>query len=684
MADNTTLNSGSGGDTLRTEDRTTYKTPVSIIDVGGTASEKLLGDASVVFPLANTVKDASGTFYAPLVDSDGHLQVDALSAVVTNAGTFAVQESGAALTALQLIDDAVYTDGTGTPSKGLAVMGTDGTNPQIISTNTTGHVNIADGGNVISVDWNGTAPPVGAGVEATALRVTVATDSTGVLSVDDNGGSLTVDNAALSVTGGGLEASALRVTLASDSTGVLSIDDNGGSITIDDGASSITVDGTVTLQANSGVDIGDVDVISVIPGTGATNLGKAVDAAAGATDTGVAVLAIRDDALTTLTPIDGDYVPLRVNSTGALHVTGGGGGTQYNIDDAGGATDTGTVLLAIRDDSLTTLTPVDGDYVALRVSSTGALHVTGGGGGTEYNEDAATPGTITGTATMMERDDALSTLTPIEGDWAAMRCDSTGALWVTVAGISGTVSLPTGAATETTLSTLNGKVTACNTGAVVVSSGTLTALTTVSTVTNLSQLGGVAVSMGTGVRDTGTQRVTIATDDTIATLTTLTGSSVAHDGVDSGNPHKVGARASTAQSGLTLVADADRTDLLASSDGSLYVRDICLEDVVQDRATNTDGASTAFTGGLAAPGAGVRLWVKKVTISNSSASFCTVDLRDGAAGSVLWTLPVPATGGITERFDPPLKLTANTALAYDASAATTTLTISANGFKSKV
>ena len=35
--------------------------------------------------------------------------------------------------------------------------------------------------------------------------------------------------------------------------------------------------------------------------------------------------------------------------------------------------------------------------------------------------------------------------------------------------ISGTVSLPTGAATETTLSALNGKVTACNTGAITIS-----------------------------------------------------------------------------------------------------------------------------------------------------------------------------------------------------------------------
>ena len=38
-----------------------------------------------------------------------------------------------------------------------------------------------------SVKWAGTAPPIGAGTEAAALRVTLATDSTGVITVDNGG-----------------------------------------------------------------------------------------------------------------------------------------------------------------------------------------------------------------------------------------------------------------------------------------------------------------------------------------------------------------------------------------------------------------------------------------------------------------------------------------------------------------
>lgn len=63
---------------------------------------------------------------------------------------------------------------------------------------------------------------------------------------------------------------------------------------------------------------------------------------------------------------------------------------------------------------------------------------------------------------------------PISDDGGSITVDGTVAAtqsgtW-NIANITGTVSLPTGAATESTLSTLNGKVTACNTGAVTISS----------------------------------------------------------------------------------------------------------------------------------------------------------------------------------------------------------------------
>lgn len=85
----------------------------------------------------------------------------------------------------------------------------------------------ADGVNAGDVS---TANPLPVGDAGGTLTV----DDGGLtLSVDDGAGSLTVDNAALSTTGGGTEAGALRVTIASDSTGLVSVDDNGGSLTVD-------------------------------------------------------------------------------------------------------------------------------------------------------------------------------------------------------------------------------------------------------------------------------------------------------------------------------------------------------------------------------------------------------------------------------------------------------------------
>ncbi len=133
------------------------------------------------------------------------------------------------------------------------------------------------------------------------------------------------------------------------------------------------------------------------------------------------------------TMVDDTNDALRVNV-----VTGSTAGTEYT-EDAAFTTAAGGAHLMIREDAPSSIA-VDNDWVAQRcteygsaytqiVTSAGAF-VDSFGGGTEYTEDVATADPIVGTATMMERDDTLGTLTPVEGDWAGMRCSAEGALWV--------------------------------------------------------------------------------------------------------------------------------------------------------------------------------------------------------------------------------------------------------------
>lgn len=78
------------------------------------------------------------------------------------------------------------------------------------------------------------------------------------------------------------------------------------------------------------------------------------------------------------------------------------------------------------------------------------------------------------TVTLANQVNPFSSAIPISDNAGSITVDGTVAAtqsgtW-NINNISGTVSLPTGAATETTLSSLNSKVTACNTGAVTISS----------------------------------------------------------------------------------------------------------------------------------------------------------------------------------------------------------------------
>jgi hypothetical protein len=212
----------------------------------------------------------------------------------------------------------------------------------------------------------------GGGVEANALRVTIASDSTGLISIDDGGNTITVDGtvdlgttdsgylsaiktaveildnivagteaqvdvitvpAPLNVVGGGTEAAALRVTIASDSTGLISIDDNGGSITIDGMVTAnlgttdtgylsaiktateacktaleatLTVSGTVTANLAAGTNnIGDVDVLTLpsIP-AGTNNIGDVDVASIAAGETHIGEVGLADDTITVTPTLD--------------------------------------------------------------------------------------------------------------------------------------------------------------------------------------------------------------------------------------------------------------------------------------------------------------------------------------------------------------------------------------------
>jgi hypothetical protein len=324
--------------------------------------------------------------------------------------------------------------------------------------------------------------------------------------------------------------------------------DNGSTVT------AIQVDGDgytkAILQSNTGVDIGDVDVASIVPGTGATNLGKAEDAAHANGDTGVMALAVRDDNLAAFSAAEGDYEPLHTDGSGRLYVTmdevvvgsqvqvdvvaalpagtnaigklAAGDANIGNVDivtlpaanlgqqamaaslstvpasnitDAtyigdikfgealptgantiGAVTGTGTFVVQENGAALAALqliddavyvddadwtdntskhllvggvyesspqTITDGDTGPLEVDANGYLKVSlaanpvGVAGSTAYTEDVASANPIVGTATMMERDDQLGTLTPVEGDWTSLRSTSKGALWVSLADASG-------------------------------------------------------------------------------------------------------------------------------------------------------------------------------------------------------------------------------------------------------
>jgi hypothetical protein len=282
------------------------------IDASITGTAMLWEDGS------DTLRAVSAAKPLP-VSQTGNITVNAHA--VTNAGTFVVQVDGSALTALQLIDDPVAVLGTDTyteaASKGMVIGAvrrdadttlvntTNEIAPLIVDANGHLKVEIFDGGGSHTVDNNGTFVTQIDGAALTALQLIddpVATlgtttytetttkgmiigavrrdadttlvdttnevsplqvDANGRLKVEifDGGDSHTVDYA---TTGSGTATGALRVELPTNGTGVIA---TVTAVTAITNALPAGTNAIGKLSANSGVDIGDVDVTSIAAGT---------------------------------------------------------------------------------------------------------------------------------------------------------------------------------------------------------------------------------------------------------------------------------------------------------------------------------------------------------------------------------------------------------------------------------
>lgn len=109
----------------------------------------------------------------------------------------------------------------------------------------------------------------------------------------------------------------------------------------------------------------DVDVTRVIPGTTATALGKAEDAAHATGDTGVMALAVRTDTAAVSSGTTGDYEPLHTDSVGALWTRD----TATQVDDAAFTPATGRVMpVAFFADETATDSVDEGDAGAARMT----------------------------------------------------------------------------------------------------------------------------------------------------------------------------------------------------------------------------------------------------------------------------------------------------------------------------
>lgn len=372
----------------------------------------------------NTAKDGSGTSYVPLLDTDGHQQVDVLSnALPTGASTLAEQQTQT--TALQLIDDTVYTDGAGTVTKGIAILGQDGTNPQAIKTDASGELQV----DVL------TMPTTTVTATDLDIRNLVNTDVvTAELSATDNAvldaiaaSTASIDTDTTTIIG---HVDGLETSNSAIQTSVELMDDTvtaqgtalGTTKTILNGASVTTANPTYTTGQISPLNMATTGALRVDVGATSANATaiKVNVASGGIASGGVASGAIASGAIASGAIASG--------AIAAGAIAAGATSIATTEDTASAAGDHLVKVAQIRLD-----TPVSGanlsasgDYTQFIADSFGKTWVTG-----TYAEDLAH---VAGEAIVgngVRRIDTPATSAGTSGDWATMDASAEGALWTT-------------------------------------------------------------------------------------------------------------------------------------------------------------------------------------------------------------------------------------------------------------
>lgn len=157
---------------------------------------------------------------------------------------------------------------------------------------------------------------------------------------------------------------------------------------------------------------------------------------------------------------------------------------------------------------------------------------------------------------------------------------------------------------------------------------------------------------------------------------------VAHDGVDSGNPVKVGGKAVNAEPAA--VANADRANFITDLVGKLITLPYANPENFVSGAITTAMTGTTSTSLIAAPASGLRNYITQITVSNAHATVGTdVIIQDGSGGTTLYTIPAAAVyGGAAISFPVPLRQPTTATALYCANVTTGASTkVSASGYK---